>query len=50
MIYIATMMFREIKLINEYVSILNVQFFMLLKWKSNVYYKRVEYILKGVIK
>lgn len=50
MIDIATMIFRDIKLIKEYVSILNVQFFVLLKWKSNVYYKRVEYILKGVIK
>ena len=50
MIDIATMIFRDIKLIKEYVSILNVQFFVLLKWKSDVYYKRVEYILKGVIK
>ena len=50
MIDIATMIFMDIKLIKECVSILNVQFFVLLKWKSNVYYKRVEYILKGVIK
>ncbi|AWH78728.1 hypothetical protein C4157_17020 [Clostridioides difficile] len=31
MIDIATMIFRDIKLIKEYVSILNVQFFVLLK-------------------
>ncbi|CCL39185.1 Conserved hypothetical protein [Clostridioides difficile E19] len=31
MIDIAIMIFRDIKLIKEYVSILNVQFFMLLK-------------------
>lgn len=31
-------------------DLLNVQFFVLLKWKSDVYYKRVEYIFKGVIK
>ncbi|EQE03455.1 hypothetical protein QAS_3223 [Clostridioides difficile CD9] len=31
MIDIATMIFMDIKLIKEYVSILNVQFFVLLK-------------------